>query len=136
MTKKTFVAATISLLAVLATSLPVYFCLYKGKSANDVGTAEAERDIKAGALKLKTHGYPAPWLHVWSDLMKERLGVEVEVVGDCVVTDELEANVKSYNERMNREIERRFGTGVVEALFQEARGKYEAARAGVKKDKP
>jgi hypothetical protein len=136
MTKKSFVAATISLLAVLATSLAVYFYLHSGKSANDVGATEAERDIKSGALKLKLSGYPVRWQSVWIGLMKERLGVEVEIAGDCVVTEELRSNIKCYNERMNREIERRFGAGVVEALFQEARGKYEAARANMKKDEP
>jgi hypothetical protein len=113
MTLKMFVATSLSLLAVLATALAIYFCLPSRQlntpiwmSANDVGAAEAERDIKQGELKLKTFGYPSKWRPLWVDLMKERLGVEVEAVAGCVVTEELAANVKGYNQRMKREIDR------------------------------
>ena len=78
------------------------------------------RDIKAGSLRLKTWGYPAPWRHVWIDLMKERLGVDVDVVAGCTVTDELRGQYLGYNECMMREIDRKFGAGTVDALAQEA----------------
>jgi hypothetical protein len=144
---RTTLVAVVLLLAALATSLAVYFGqplgvsvpanrTGTGNNAEDAGEAEAERDIKAGTLKRKEYGYPPRWAGLWSDLMKERLGVELELVGDCVVTDEVRANAKGYNRRMNQEIERRFGPGAVEALFQEAREKHEATRADAKKTEP
>jgi hypothetical protein len=136
MSKKALMAVALSPIAVLAITLSLYLYLPTGKTATDAGEAEAERDITAGTLKLKEMGYLAPWADVWIDLMKERLGIEVEVVAGCVVTEELLANVKGYNRRMNQEIERQFGAGVVKALVQEAREKYEAARTDAKKGEP
>jgi hypothetical protein len=47
------------------------------RSPEGLGAAEAERDISAGTLRLKTYGLPAPWFGMYSNLMKTQLGVEI-----------------------------------------------------------
>jgi hypothetical protein len=92
---------------VLACGLALVAVMIKGPE--EVGAAEAERDIAAGILRLKTYGLPAPWFVDYQNLMKSRLGVEIKPVAGCVVTDYLTKNAGGYNRRMNEEIARRFG---------------------------
>jgi len=62
-------------------------------------------------------------------MARERYGVDFDTVAGCVVTEELVERTKGYNERMQREISRRFGPDVLEKLEEEARAEQEAGRA-------
>ena len=88
------------------------------------GEAEAERDIAAGTLKIRTYGLPAPWCPKAGKLLQDRLGVRLEAVAGCVVTDELTENVRGYNSRMKREIAARFGPNAVDDIFKQAEEEY------------
>jgi hypothetical protein len=85
------------------------------------GQADAKRDLADGHLQLHSFGLPAPWVPEYARLLKERLGVEYRPVAGCVVTEELVSNTAAYNKVMISEIERRFGTGVLQQIRDEAR---------------
>ena len=123
-------AVVVLMLAALGTTLSLYFFLTADKRAREAGKAQAERDIEHGSLKWKAWGRHRPWWNEWMKLMNERLGVEVQFV-DNRETSAMFANASGYNDRMRRELESRFGAGVVESLYQEAAERYAAMRAGV-----
>jgi hypothetical protein len=89
-------------------------------SYESAGLAEAERDIAAGTLRIKTYGLPAPWFTQYIDLMQSRLGVEVKPVAGCVVDDALTESVTGYNRRMMAEIARKFGPDAMSKVEQDA----------------
>jgi hypothetical protein len=93
------------------------------------GEAEAERDIAAGTLKIKTYGKPAPWFAKAGHLLEDRLGVEFESVAGCDVTHEFSENVRGYNSRMDREIAARFGPNAVDDIFKQAEEEYKREHA-------
>ena len=84
---------------VLACAFTLVALMMKGPE--EVGAAEAERDIAAGVLRLKTYGLPAHWFSDYQNLIKSRLGVEIKPVAGCLVTENLTKNVGGYNRRMN-----------------------------------
>jgi hypothetical protein len=86
-----------------------------------MGTAEAERGIAAGVLRLKTYGLPPPWHATYAGLMKQRLGVELRGVAGCNVDDGLRRRVEGYNRRMEAEIARRFGPAAHTTILSESR---------------
>jgi hypothetical protein len=53
------------------------------------GAAEAKQDIVNGHPKLKAFGLPAPWIHEYAKLLKERLSIEQERIAGCVVNQDL-----------------------------------------------
>jgi len=86
------------------------------------GRIEAERDMRAGRLCLKFYGF-APRSHAaYRDLLRDRLGVEMDVVGGCVATHSQRAAWEAYNNTVVAEIERRHGAGVLERTYEEAMG--------------
>jgi hypothetical protein len=110
-------------LSIAAASFAAVLALFLSmvRSPEDRGAAQAESDIVAGTLRLKTYGLPAPWFGTYSNLMKTRLGVELQGVAGCVVDEGLRRSVNGYNARMETEIAKRFGTGAHEAIVEEAR---------------
>jgi hypothetical protein len=86
------------------------------------GKAEADRDIKAGVLRIKIYGLPGPGEAEYQQLLKERLGVELARVAGCCVTVDLTESVRGYNERMTAMIEQRFGQGALTRIEKEAYG--------------
>jgi hypothetical protein len=110
-------------LSIAAASFAAVFALFLVmlRRPEDRGAAEAERDISAGTLRLKTYGLPAPWFGTYSSLMKTRLGVELQGVAGCDVDEGLRRSVNGYNARMETEIAKRLGTGAHEAIVDEAR---------------
>jgi len=96
------------------------------------GRSDAERDIAAGVLRLKTYGLyrPVPWRVEYERLMKERLRVELEPVPGCDVDDHLRRSAEGYNRRMEQEISKRFGSGAHDAILTEARKRAGAVGPG------
>ena len=103
-----------SLLLTLLLALPA--CSGPGES----GLADAAHDIAAGTLRLKSYGLPAAWHPEYARLMKQRFGVTVQGVAGCDVNKGLRRSVDAYNERMEREIIRRFGLAAYRAIEAEA----------------
>jgi hypothetical protein len=91
---------------------------------------EAERDIAAGTLRIKTYGYPVEWIGKYRQLMHNRLGVELMTVAGCVVTEELVENVRGYNRRMKQEIAARFGPNALDDIRKEAEEEYNREHPG------
>ena len=87
------------------------------------GRQEAERDIVAGAMKLKIYGHMAglEWGHdTYARRMRQRLGVEVVVVAQCTLTSREKGLWEGYNTRIQEELDRRHGPGALSQVRQEA----------------
>lgn len=84
------------------------------------GRRDAENDLRAGILRLKAYGLPADWRPTYERMLKERYGVEYDVVAGCMVTSDLTDYVTGYNGPMHKEITRRFGKDVLKKLAAEA----------------
>jgi hypothetical protein len=91
----------------------------KMEGVREEGRTEAEQDIAAGRLKLRSYGLPGPWFFREIQLRKERLGVEPDGVGDCMVPDDVVERANGYNERMKEEMDRRFGAGALDRIHGE-----------------
>jgi hypothetical protein len=115
------------MLAVMVLACGIAFLVWVIRGPEEAGAAEAERDIAAGVLCLKTYGLPAHWFFDYSNLMKSKLGVEIRPVAGCLVDDTLVRNVGAYNRRMDTEINRRFGVGAQDKIFAEAQNPVHSA---------
>jgi hypothetical protein len=83
------------------------------------GRAEAQKDIEGGKIMLKTYGLPAPWSEMYRSNLLSQYQIVSRSVAGCIVTDVLRESVKGYNEISLAEIERRYGTGVLERVDKE-----------------
>jgi hypothetical protein len=83
------------------------------------GASEAESDIKAGKLSLAVYGEPGPGRE-YAKLLEDRLGVSFTGPGGCCVTPRFSWTARGYNNRMEQEIERRFGPGALAKVRKEA----------------
>ena len=90
------------------------------KTAYRDGRAEAERDVASGNIILKTYGLPAPWSEIYRSNLLSRYQIVSRPVAGCVVTETLVESVKRYNEVSRAEIERRYGTGLLQGVAKEA----------------
>jgi len=86
-----------------------------------LGRELALREVGAGHLRLRRRGLPAPWSENYWQLALERLGVEGQFVGGCVVLGEEAAFDLGYNEVMQEAIERIHGPEALSRLQDEAR---------------
>jgi hypothetical protein len=89
------------------------------------GRAEAERDLAAGRLCIRSYGLPPPWLGRYVARARADLGVEIEAVGGCEVDDAVVARAEGYNEIMSGELDRRFGPGALGRLTAEVVAEHE-----------
>ncbi|MGA2066608.1 MAG: hypothetical protein ABSG86_16650 [Thermoguttaceae bacterium] len=86
---------------------------------------EAEREISLGRLKLKSFGLQGDFEREYAALLQERCKVDVEYVPGKVGSQEEQA-IDRYNRRMSREIEKRFGAGILDQIRDEAMVKVAA----------
>lgn len=84
------------------------------------GTEAARRDIARGHLELRVYGEIFYSEKEYAQLLKERLGVCWNRVAYCIVTERQSNEWNAYNKVMEREIERRYGVGILERLEREA----------------
>ncbi len=84
------------------------------------GREEAAHDIHRGVLKLKTYGYPARWRDGYARFLKKQYDVELDDVAGCEVNDAFLRYVEEYNTRVEEELAKRFGDGVLSAMQKEA----------------
>ncbi len=95
------------------------------------GRREAERDIATNTMKLKIYGYLAGYERgheTYVRRMRDRLSVEVVVVGQCILTSREKGLWDGYNERIEEELERRHGAGVLAMVGQEAAAQWQVRR--------
>lgn len=107
----------------LVASLTAPGCAERVKGPWAEGRAEAQRDLAAGHLRLKTcgGGPPIPEMERYYALVERKLGVSFHHFrGGCQPDKAKLEHTDGYNGVMKPEIERRFGPGVLEALRQEA----------------
>jgi hypothetical protein len=86
------------------------------------GTQDAERDRQAGILKLKEYP-PLPYSLAemqYIKLLKERCGVEHEVLSGPGQDQELRAETEAYNRVMTAAIQNQFGADILGKLRREA----------------
>jgi len=96
--------------------------------------SEAEQDIAAGKLRLKKiKGGDADGAEflAFVELLKEKCGAEVVFV-EKPATAEEKAGIDSYNHRMQEEIEKRHGTGIIAMVDKETKQKVAAERGAAK----
>ena len=86
--------------------------------------AEAWRDIVRGDYELRTFGYPAAWREQYARLLADRYGVMLVPVAGCVVTPELVRGVEAYNDVMEAEIERLYGSDALANAARDARAMH------------
>lgn len=84
------------------------------------GLDEAERDLAQGVLALRVCGPPTAWRARFAELLRGRLGVEVDSVGGFLSRERDVQRAAGYNAVMRAAIEARFGDGVVAELEAEA----------------
>src|SRR5215510_2038134 len=89
------------------------------------GEVDAERDIKAGKLKLRFRygrgtANPPQWFTEYQRQLKERCGVETDIRPEAGPIHGLHPDDREYNKVVTAEIEKRFGDGIVEKLKRQA----------------
>lgn len=94
------------------------------------GRAEAMADIEAGILCQRAHGKFVAWWEDAARVLKERYGIESQIVGWCIAEMAVAAAALGYNERMDEEIIFRFGSDVVAATWREVERKVKKHGAG------
>src|SRR5689334_12901465 len=96
--------------------------------AYERGKGLAAADIRAGKLKIKAFGKPVRWREEYATILTREYGIEFEVVAGCLVSDELVAEVRGYNEVATQRIEERFGQGILDKVSEQAQAEYDAER--------
>ena len=90
------------------------------ETAAQRGTRDAHADIARGRLAFRVAGLPDVSTFAYWDLLKSRLGVEIEGVAGCIVDEEIVESLGAYNKVMEAEIKRRHGKNVLKRLREEA----------------
>jgi hypothetical protein len=90
------------------------------------GAVAAYLEHTRGHREVKTFGYPPPERREYARLLRERYGVEVNVVAGCVVTEELVQYVKGYNAVSKWLLKEEFGRDIFAECWEEARRKRQA----------
>lgn len=83
------------------------------------GTLDATRDIRAGRLRIAYY-VPRDEQPLFASLLWTRYGIRL-------AGQRRDARWAGYQHAMHREIERRFGTGVVETVAEDARRQHAEA---------
>ncbi len=93
-------------------------------SRYETGKAKGARDVSAGQLRLLTYGEPITGYNPYKEILLRAYHVEVHE-GGCTVSDEMLEEARGYNEVQGWEMERRYGTGILEKVRQQSREAYE-----------
>jgi len=112
----------------VAVGIGVFLCLAGCSvrpAGHEKGAAEAAEVVAVGQLKLKEYPvlpYP-PGHNYYTDLLRERCGVEYEVpkLPPGVADADFKQEVHGWNEVIEAEIKRKFGAGIFGQLQEEAK---------------
>ncbi len=100
-------------------------CLFGCASDRDVGRADARRDLARGVLQLHDLGgrHDSYLDEDYWPLLKNRYGIRVIDHG-CLIDERTLQRAQGYDEVMDAELARRFGTNFWQPVLEEARGNY------------
>jgi len=73
------------------------------------GMLMAYIDHVCGHYEEKGWGYPAPWRHEYIRLLRERYGVEEDIVGDCMLWPTTEMYAEGCNDASGPLLVRKYG---------------------------
>jgi len=90
-------------------------------SAYRAGRSDAEKDVRENRLIIETFGLPPRWDGDYAKLLEQRYRIEVRTVAGCMVDEKIVGHAKGYNEVSKAEIQRRFGSDVLEKTQTEVR---------------
>lgn len=102
-------------------------------SPRKLGRADAKRDLAKGTLAQETYGLPTIYQGEYFKLLAEKYPIEMRPVAGCLVDDKIVGHAAGYNEIMDREIEHRFGTNILDKAFADAKKHY---KEQLEKDHP
>ena len=101
-------------------------CLTACMSGREAGRADAKRDLSKGKLGLESFGrHPRYVFDDYYPLLQTRYRIKVRDYG-CLVDERTIQHVEGYNEVMDAEMARRFGTNFWKQAMQEAQTNYAA----------
>ena len=98
------------------------------RAAAAEGREEARADIAAGMLILRTYGVATSGESPYNRLLSERLGVQVRIVGGCTPGLKTIVETTAYNDVMEAEIRRRFGSNALAEIERDAKGTSASVR--------
>jgi hypothetical protein len=93
-------------------------------SRYETGRAKGARDVSVGRFRLLTYGEPIAGYNPYKEILSNGYNVEVHE-GGCSVSDEILEEARGYNEVQGRELERRYGVGILNKVHQQSREAYE-----------
>jgi hypothetical protein len=88
------------------------------------GKAEARADILASRPRILTYGLPDPARPEYAELLEQRLGVQLDPIAACLVTDEITGRAEGYDVVMIGHLEARHGRGILDRLWAEAERRH------------
>lgn len=94
----------------------------------ELGQSEARASLGQGKLCWKMYGQPMAHNNLFKKVLREDYNVELLIVAGCDVTEELEQNVKGYNEVMANAIVERFKKDVIPLAEAKAKQLFEDQR--------
>ena len=89
------------------------------------GRADAERDVRAGHLVIRTGGLLSLEVEDYRALLRDRCGVELRATHGCLVTPGLRGYADAYNQVTRGVITQRFGGDILQRLWTEATDRYQ-----------
>lgn len=89
-----------------------------------LGKRDARQDIARDSLVHKFWGLPQSWDEVYARFMEKRYGVTVDFVAADLVCERATSYWNGYNSVSISEIESRFGEGVIDSTYQDAKEHY------------
>ena len=81
------------------------------------GRAQAQKDLQKGVLKIKSLGRLTTAHISYAKLLKEQYAIEFVDYG-CIGTADLSETIRGYNDVSEVEIQKRYGSGVLEESLQ------------------
>lgn len=91
---------------------------YNDVGPSERGRIEAVRDIQNGVLKVKSLGLLTVAHAPYSELLMHNYGIEFIDYG-CVGTHDFAEYIRGYNEVSKAAIERRYGEGILDRVFEQ-----------------
>ncbi|MGC4048027.1 MAG: hypothetical protein QM758_29890 [Armatimonas sp.] len=97
----------------------------------EINAAQAEKDIQENRIRFYTYGMASiTSFKIW-DLLKKEYGIEIRGAAGCIVTRDLVARVREYNDRMDKVVVKKYGK-TYRQLFDEASEKVQKSQAAPK----
>ena len=95
------------------------------------GRVAAHFDVWRGHYVVLAYGLPSPWRPQYTQLLRERYGIEVRTVALCIVSETLRSYADSYDEMSAAAANQKFGHDVFKESEESARSQWELERISV-----